>query len=317
MRARRDPGGAALRRSVGSVSVRRMRHRSCDGAPWSAEGTPWFRRMSPRESVGLAALGLVAGFSSSFLGIGGGLVIVPVLMIAWHYNLKKAVGTSLATIVLVSLVGVVTEALVKWSNIHWTMALVLTCGSLAGSWAGGRALPHLPETPLRIAYCLFLGFSAYRMFAAARAGEGTGALELSSAPVLGVAVALAAGAAAGLSSVLFGIGGGAVIVPALSLLFRDVPLHAARATSLVTIVPVSLFGAAQHRRLGNIERGAVRWLVPMGLLGAVAGVLVVNRLPARPCRIAFGVFLVAAAVRLLTLRARPPAPRPAPQEPAL
>src|SRR5262245_22996028 len=308
MRARRDPGGAALRRSVGSVSVRRMRHRSCDGAPWSAEGTPWFRRMSSRESVSLAALGLLAGFASSFLGIGGGLVIVPVLMIAWHDPLKKAVGTSLATIVLVSLVGVVTEALVKWSNIHWSLALVLTAGSLAGSYAGGRALPHLPETPLRLAYCAFLGFSAYRMFVSARAGDGTGALEMASAPAAGAAVALAAGAAAGVSSVLFGIGGGAVIVPALSLLFRDVPFHAARATSLVTIVPVSLFGAAQHRRLGHIDAAAVRRLVPAGLLGAVAGVLVVNRLPSRPCRIAFGVFLVAAALRLLTLRAKPSSP---------
>src|SRR5262249_9607968 len=166
--------------------------------------------------------------SSSFLGIGGGLVIVPVLMIAWSYPLRRAVGTSLATIVLVSLVGVVTEALVKWSNIHWTMALILTAGSLAGSWAGGKARPHLPETPLRIAYCAFLLFSAYRMFAAAHAGEGTGPLDLASAPVAGAAVALAAGAVAGVSSVLFGIGGGAVIVPALSLLFRDIPFHAAR-----------------------------------------------------------------------------------------
>jgi len=267
--------------------------------------------VSARAGLPLAVLGLVAGISSSFLGIGGGLVIVPVLMIAWSYPLKRAVGTSLATIVLVSLVGVVTEALVKWSNIHWGMALILTAGSLTGSWAGGKALPRLPETPLRIAYAVFLGFSAYRMFAAARAGEGTGALELASAPAAGAAVALAAGAVAGVSSVLFGIGGGVVIVPALSLLFRDIPFHAARATSLVTIVPVSLFGARQHRRLGNVDGSAVRWLVPAGLLGAVAGVLLVNRLPARPCRIAFGVFLVAAAVRLLTLRARPPAPKKA------
>ena len=258
--------------------------------------------MKPGQALPLAALGLAAGFASSFLGIGGGLVIVPVLMIAWGYSLKKAVGTSLATIVLVSLVGVTTEALVKWSNIHWSLALVLTVGSLAGSWVGGKALPYIPETPMRVAYSAFLGFSAYRMFAAARAGEGMGSLELASAPVAAAAVAIAAGALAGLSSVLFGIGGGVVMVPALSLLFRDIPFHAARATSLVTIVPVSLFGAVQHRRLDNVETRAVRWMVPAGLAGAVAGVLVVNRLPARPCRIAFGVFLIAAAVRLLTLR---------------
>jgi len=264
--------------------------------------------MKPSKGFLLGALGLAAGFASSFLGIGGGLVIVPVLMIGWGYPLKKAVGTSLATIVLVSLVGVTTEALVKWSNIHWSLALFLTAGSLAGSWAGGKALPHIPEALMRIAYAAFLLFSAYRMFASARAGEGSGALELAGAPLAGAAVAIAAGLLAGVSSVFFGIGGGAVIVPALALMFRDIPFHAARATSLVTIVPVSLFGAAQHRRLGNVDLKCVRWLVPAGLAGAVAGVLVVNRLPARPCRIAFGVFLVAAALRLLTLRAKPPAP---------
>lgn len=265
--------------------------------------------MSWRESLSLATLGLVAGFSSSFLGIGGGLVIVPVLMIAWRFPIKKAVGTSLATIVLVSLVGVVTEALVKWSNIHWLLGLVLTAGSLAGSWAGGRVLARLPETPLRIAYAAFLAFAAYRMFASAHAGAGTGGLDLASAPLAGGALALATGAVAGLSSVLFGIGGGVVIVPALSLFFRDLPFHAARATSLVTIVPVSAFGALQHRRLGNVDLTRVRRLVPAGLAGAVAGVLTVNRLPAGPCRIAFAVFLVLAAVRLVTLRAKLPAPK--------
>ena len=258
--------------------------------------------MTRREGFSFAALGLVAGFASSFLGIGGGLVIVPVLMIAWRFPIKKAVGTSLATIVLVSLVGVVTEALVKWSNIHWGLGLVLTVGSLAGSWAGGRVLARLPEAPLRIAYAAFLLFSAYRMFASARTGAGPGGLELASSPVAGGAIALATGAVAGLSSVFFGIGGGVVIVPALSLLFHDFPFHAARATSLVTIVPVSAYGAWQHRRLGNVDLSCVQRLVPAGLLGAVAGVLTVNRLPALPCRIAFGTFLIAASLRLLTLR---------------
>src|SRR5262245_44583382 len=226
-------------------------------------------------------------------------------MILWRYPIKRAVGTSLAAIVLVSLVGVVTEALVKRSNIHWGMGLLLTAGSLAGSWAGGRVLARLPDTPLRVVYAAFLVFSAYRMLAAASSGDGMGTLSLAGAPLAGGGAALVIGLLAGIASVLFGIGGGAVMVPGLSLLFRDFTFHAARATSLVTIVPVSAFGAVQHRRLGTVDLDCVRRLVPAGLLGAVAGVLVVNRLPARPCRIAFGVFLVLAAARLLTLRSGP------------
>lgn len=252
----------------------------------------------------LAGLGLAAGFLSAFLGIGGGLVVVPVLMIAFHYSMKRAVGTSLATIVLVSAVGVAAESVVKWSNIHWLLGAVLTCGSLLGSWAGGKALARLPETPLRLAYTAFLAVAAYRMFDDAGAAEGHGLMALSDAPLAGGALAVLAGAFAGLSSVLFGIGGGIVIVPALSLLFSELTFHAARATSLVTIVPTSAYGAWQHRRHGNVDWPAARRLVPTGLLGAVLGVVSVNRLPARPCRIAFGIFLALAALRLLTLGRR-------------
>jgi hypothetical protein len=196
----------------------------------------------------------------------------------------------------------VTEAIVKRGNIHWTMGVVLTVGSLLGSWVGGKILARLPETPLRITYTAFLAFAAYRMFASAASGEGMGVLSLERSSLIGYGLAIGAGVLAGLSSILFGIGGGIVMVPALSLLFRDFPFHAARATSLVTIVPTSAYGAIQHWGMENVDLPVAKRLVPAGLLGAVAGVLTVNRLPARPCRIAFAVFLVAAAARLLTLR---------------
>ena len=258
------------------------------------------------EPVALALLGLTAGFASSFLGIGGGLIIVPVLLVAFHYRLKTAVGTSLAAIVLISAVGVLTEALVKRQNIHWGMGAVLTIGSLLGSWLGGRVLTRVPETPLRLLYTGFLALAAYRMFVSAAATEGTGLFSAADHPALGAGLAILAGVLGGLSSVFFGIGGGIVMVPALSLLFTEFPFHAARATSLVTILPTSAYGAWQHKGMGTVDFSAARRLVPFGLLGAVLGVLTVNRLPALPCRVAFAVFLVLAAARLLTLPGRPP-----------
>jgi uncharacterized membrane protein YfcA len=247
----------------------------------------------------LALLGLAAGFASSFLGIGGGLVIVPILMIGWGYPMKRAVGTSLAAIVLISLVGVVVEAFVKWPNIHWRMGAVLTVGSLIGSWLGGKVLARIPERPLRIVYTVFLLLAAYRMFVSANATDAGGVFNVAENPVWSGLFAIATGVAAGLSSVFFGIGGGIVMVPALSLLFAEFPFHAARATSLVTIIPTSAYGAFQHSRMGTVDPGAVKRLIPAGLIGAVVGVLVVNHLPARPCRLIFAAFLVAATIRLL------------------
>jgi uncharacterized membrane protein YfcA len=255
--------------------------------------------MTDERYLLLAVLGLTAGFASSFLGIGGGLVIVPVLMIFCHYPMKTAVGTSLAAIVLISLIGVLVEAMVKWPNIHWGMGAILTVGSLLGSFMGGKVLARVPEGPLRIVYTGFLILAAYRMFASASAADGHGVLSLTDAPVVGGALAIVTGILAGLSSVFFGIGGGIIMVPSLSLLFNEFPFHAARATSLVTIIPTSAFGAWQHNRIGTVDLSAAKRLVPAGLVGSVLGVLTVNHLPARPCRLIFAAFLVVAAARLL------------------
>ena len=252
----------------------------------------------------LAVLGFVAGFGSSFLGIGGGLIIVPVLLVAFHIPIKTAVGSSLAAIVPISIVGALTEAIGGWGNIHWKMGAVLTVGSLAGSWLGGRILPIVRDRPLRLLYTVFLILTAWRMFAssASAAGEAGGHLSVAGAPLLAGAIGLGAGVLGGIASVFFGIGGGVIMVPALSLFFAEFPFHAARATSLVTIIPTSAFGAWQHRRMGTLNAAIARGLVPAGLVGAVLGVLIVNRVPARPCRIAFAALLMLAALRLMALR---------------
>lgn len=259
-------------------------------------------RMTPERKLLLAVLGLTAGFLSGFLGIGGGLVIVPVLTIAFQYPIKRAVGTSLATIVMVSLVGVLTELVVSGSNIHWVMGLFLTGGSLLGSWGGGRILPRVPDTFLRLFFAVLLVLASHQMVVSAQFRLGTGPIILADGSPGGYLLALAVGAAAGFTSVLFGIGGGIVIVPALSLVFGDVPFHAARATSLVTIIPTSGFGAYQHRGMGTVDASVVMRLIPTGLIGAVLGVFCVNLLPAGPCRLAFAAFLVLAAIRLLTAK---------------
>src|SRR5712692_5794683 len=87
------------------------------------------------------------------------------------------------------------------------------------------------------------------------------------------------GGAAGATSVLFGHGGGIVIVPTLLLAFPDAPFRAIAATSLVTVIPTSLLSLLPHARLGTINRSLVVRLAPVGIV------------PALPCRIAFVVFL--------------------------
>jgi len=170
----------------------------------------------------LASVGFIAGLSSAFLGIGGGLIIVPALTLMLRYPIKRAVGASLGTIVGVSLIGAATEVLVKRSNIHWALAVIITAGSLVGARLAARILVKLPEHTLRILFAASLFIAAYRMLECLRPSAALGLFTLTNHPYLGYAVALPVGLVGGLTSTLFGLGGGIVTVPGLTVLFGDV-----------------------------------------------------------------------------------------------
>jgi uncharacterized membrane protein YfcA len=256
--------------------------------------------MSRTRRLLLLLVGVCAGFLSGFLGVGGGLVIVPALMLLFGYSIKRAVGTSLATIVPVSIVAILADLEMKPANIHWMIALALTAGSFFGSIVGARLLRRLPDTPLRTLFAGALLIAAYRMLPTFGASSD-GLMLLREHRAMGDALALPIGVLAGMASTLFGLGGGIVTVPCLQVLFRDISFHAARATSLVTIAPTSGFGALQHQRIKTVDFEVVRRLVPTALVGSVLGVVCVNFIAASACRAVFAVLLVVTAARLLMI----------------
>ena len=107
------------------------------------------------------------------------------------------------------------------------------------------------------------------------------------------------GLLAGLASGCFGIGGGALIVPALTL-FCGVPYHVAVGTSLALIIPITLAGTATSWKLNMIDWKIAAACALTGILGAVAGSLLIQKVPEIYARRAFAVFLLYAAWRLWT-----------------
>ena len=105
------------------------------------------------------------------------------------------------------------------------------------------------------------------------------------------------GAVAGFASGCFGIGGGAVIVPILVLLFK-VDYHVAVGTSLALILPISLAGSATNFSLGKINWQSFPACAVTGMIGAVVGSMFIQRIPALYAKRAFAVFLVYSAWRL-------------------
>lgn len=99
-------------------------------------------------------IGLFAGFVSGLLGIGGGLVIVPLLAGWLGMPLKRALGTSLLAIVALVIPGTITHALL--GHIDWTLVVVVTIGAVPGALLGARVALGTHEHTLRILVGSFL-----------------------------------------------------------------------------------------------------------------------------------------------------------------
>lgn len=125
------------------------------------------------------------------------------------------------------------------------------------------------------------------------------------------------GLAAGFMAGLLGVGGGLLMVPALSWAFAqqayapEYNIHLALATSLAVIVPTSLSSLRAHHAHGAVDWAAVRRIAPGILLGTLAGSFVASKLPDAGLRIFFTLFLFYVATQML-LGFKPPASRQLP-----
>jgi uncharacterized protein len=243
----------------------------------------------------IAGLGFLSGFASGILGGGGGLVIVPGLILVGRVSMQRAVGASAVTVSLTSLVAVLTMATFERPSVDWWIVGLLTIGSLVGSTAAGKFLTRYPDRPVRLALSILLVFAALRLVRAAPTSGLEGVVLGSRRAVDGAAI-LVVRMLAGLVSVLCGIGGSLIVIPALSLIAPGLSFDIVRGTSLA--VPSSALAVYQHLRRGTVDLGIVRGLGLAAIVGVVAGVIVGSALPAHLCRGAFAALLVLIALGL-------------------
>ena len=114
-------------------------------------------------TLGLALFGLIVGVVASFAGLGGGFLIVPLLTLAMGYSPQRAVGTSFAAILIVSLSAVFAHA--RLSNIDWKGGLVLGLGGVLGAQIGAKLLQGVsPLTFQRIFAVILLALGVHMLF---------------------------------------------------------------------------------------------------------------------------------------------------------
>jgi hypothetical protein len=236
-------------------------------------------------------VGVLAGVTSGLFGVGGGIVIVPALVMLAKFPHKLAVGTSLTAIVPISSAAVIGYA--TGGEVDWAAALCVCVGALAGAIVGTRLLVSLPTRVLQLVFAATMIVTAVRMLFEDE--DATGRADLT---VGMVAAMVALGLVAGILAGLLGVGGGVIIVPVLTLLF-GIPHVLAKGTSLAVIVPTATVGTIRNRKTGLTALRPAAIVGTAGIASAFAASKVSLGLDPRVSQALFAGLLVFAAVRLL------------------
>ncbi len=265
----------------------------------TARGRGWLVRA--------AVLGVVAGFLGGLFGVGGGILIVPALVLFMHMDQRLAHGTSLAAVLpiaVASLIGYTLE-----DKVDWPVGVLLAIGAVGGAVIGTHILHVLPQRVLGYVFAGFLLLTAVRLLADHASAVGRSDLTVGRGALL-VLIGLITGILAG----LLGVGGGIVMVPAMIVLF-GIPAVVAKGTSLAVIVPTAVMGTWRNRTKHNTDLQTAAVVGVAGIVSAFAASQVSVGLSETTSNVLFAILLAAVAVRmLLQLRSTkrpPPAADPA------
>ena len=245
----------------------------------------------PRRLGLTVAVGLVAGFLSGLFGVGGGILIVPALVMALRFDQRLAHGTSLAAVLPIALSSLLSYGLE--GEVDWTVALFLAAGAVAGAVIGTHILHKLPHDALAIAFIVVLVATAVRLILDHSEASGRAALS-----VIGAIVLVAVGVVTGILAGLLGVGGGIVMVPAMVVGF-GLPAALAKGTSLAVIIPTSLMGTWRNRKKRNADLRTAMIVGVTGIASAfIAGKISVG-MSESLSNVLFSILLVVVAVRMV------------------
>lgn len=242
----------------------------------------------------MLGLGLISGALGGMMGVGGGILLVPLLTHVVGEPQHEAQATSLAFIIVAAMIAVVPY--LAHERLDLGLAAILAAGAVIGVTAGARVAHAVPAVWLRRAFGVAILATAARLLAAPPAPGG---LPAHWAWGWNAALGLSVGFLAG----LLGIGGGTILVPAL-VLGQGVTQHVAQGVSLLMIVPVGLVGVFSYARSGHVAGRGLPWLLIGGGAGAYLGAQLAQSLRGPTLSRLFAVFLIAVAARMIFGRPR-------------
>jgi uncharacterized membrane protein YfcA len=254
----------------------------------------------------LVASALFAGVLAGLLGVGGGIVLVPVLDVALRaggvtadWSMHVAVATSLATIIPTSIAS--SRAHASRGAIDWSIARAWAPGMLAGALAGSLLAARIPDSLLAAVFGVVAAVVALKMFLP------LDHLRIAATVPRGIGGNTIAALIGGLSAMM-GIGGGTLSVPAMTL--TGGAIHQAVGTAAFFGLLIALPGTLAYLlatpgvelppwTVGLVSLVALAIVAPCTMLTAPYGARLAHALPRRRLSQAFGAFLAIVAVRML------------------
>lgn len=258
------------------------------------------------EILFLLAMGAVAGMFAGLLGIGGGIIIVPVLAVVFTAQgvsidvlMHVAIGTSLATIVVTSLSSIRSHQ--KHQAIDWAVVRVMAIGVFTGGLIGSIIAKYIPGESLKLIFSVFMFLIAAQMFF----GNTTKPHRtLPAKPGM-----ITAGTMIGIVSAIMGVGGGSMSVPFLT--WCNVSIRKAVATSSAIGFPIALSGtlgfivtgwAVADRpvmSIGYVNFPAFISIVIASVLSAPLGAWIAHRISPVILKRIFACFLLVLGIKII------------------
>lgn len=249
--------------------------------------------------------GAFVGLAAGLLGIGGGLIIVPVLATGLTFFIDSeqivhiAIGTSLATILVTSLASAYVHH--QHGAVRWDIFRMLAVGVLAGAFVGGWLSQFIASATLANMFGILGVLIAINMLLALKPKP--------TRQLPGLAGNTAAGTVIGSLSSIVGIGGGTFTTP--YQVWNNVSMHQAVATSAAVSLPVAFAGSIgyvlaglQATDLPAYTTGYIYWPAFLGIVlasvfTAPMGAKLAHQLPVKALKRAFGVFLLLFSAKML------------------
>ncbi len=273
--------------------------------------------MTPLDFViSLALISVAAGVLGSLVGLGGGVVIVPVLTLLYHVDIRLAIGASIVSVIATSSGAAAAYVRDRMANLR--AGMFLEVATTTGALTGAYLTTLLPARFLFVFFGLILGYSSFATFRRRHVdapltvsndrianyfnlhGTYHDLAEGREIPykVVRTKLGLSIMYVAGLVSALLGIGSGALKVPAMDSAMR-LPMKVSSATSNFMIGVTAAASAGVYFVRGQIDPIIAAPVAAGVLLGATVGARILGRATSKTIRILFVVVLVVISFEML------------------